>query len=52
MPGEKMTAETAIDILDKISAQVSLPREGHVRLQEAVQVIRASISNKENPDAT
>jgi len=42
-----MTKEEALQILDNICAQVSLNREGHVKLQQAIEVLREAIQPKE-----
>lgn len=39
----------ALDLLDNIVAQVSLPRNEHLRLQQAVITIRAALTPKPTP---
>lgn len=39
-----MTVEEALQMLDNICAQVSLNREGHMKLQQALNVVRSKIA--------
>lgn len=39
-----MNTDEALQIIDSICAQVNLTREGHVKVQEAIAVIKSAIS--------
>lgn len=36
-----MTKDEAIKLIDSVLAQVSLPREAHLKLQEAMEVLKS-----------
>jgi len=42
-----MTAEEAINLLDSICAQVSLNRETHLKVQQAITALKAAIAKKD-----
>lgn len=44
-----MTKQEAIQLIDNVLAQVSLPREGHVKLQQAMEVIKSLEQKVEEP---
>ena len=41
-----MTSVEALSLLDKVCASVALNRETHVKVQQAVEVIRKAITGK------
>ena len=44
-----MTIEEAINLLDSICAQVSLNREMHVKVQQAIAVLKAGNEKPKDP---
>lgn len=40
-----MTPEEALQLLDQVAAQASLPRQGHIAVQKALEVLKEFVEH-------
>ncbi len=43
-----MTIQEALQIIDQATAQTSLPRLGHIQVQQAIEKLRAALKPQES----
>jgi hypothetical protein len=47
MNQDKLTPQQALQVLDQATAQLAVPREAHIKIQEALQVLMAAVQQPE-----